>query len=61
MGRPIAICMSREEEKEGSKGSYRGVYVSGQDFFVLSLDPTEAKGERGSSSAAFILILRRQK
>jgi uncharacterized protein YxeA len=50
--------------KAGGKdlGAMSGVYISGQDYLCLSLNPDAAKGGGGStSSGAFILILRRQR
>jgi hypothetical protein len=44
------------------KGSSSGVYIAAQDYLCLSLNPEgDAKAEKGTSSGAFILILRRQK
>jgi hypothetical protein len=52
--------------KEGGeeKGDYTGVYIAAQDYFAISLnqgDKADAGADRGSSSGAFILILKRQR
>jgi hypothetical protein len=50
--------------KAGGKdlGNLSGVYILGQDYLCLSLNPDTAKeGDKPSSSGAFILILRKQR
>lgn len=47
------------DDKEVKKGNYQGVYIAGQDFFCLALNGEGA--DRGTSSAAFILILKKQR
>jgi hypothetical protein len=50
--------------KAGGKdlGSLSGVFISGQDYLCLSLNPDMAKeGASSTSSGAFILILRKQR
>jgi hypothetical protein len=50
-------------QKEGDKkGAYSGVYIAGQDYLCISLNPSDAKegDKKGTSSGAFILILRKQ-
>jgi hypothetical protein len=48
--------------KEAGK-SLSGVYIAGQDYMAVSLNPGEggAKDGAGKSSGAYILILRRQR
>ena len=51
------------EMKAGGKdlGKLSGVFISGQDYFCLSLNSEAAKENKTTSSGAFILILRRQR
>ncbi len=48
--------------KAEGEGTFRGVYIHGQDYLCISLNNAkdEDKG-RGESSASFILILRKQR
>jgi hypothetical protein len=43
------------------KGMYSGVYIAGQDYLCIAVNPEGGKADKGTSSAAFILILRKQK
>jgi hypothetical protein len=43
------------------KGEYSGVYISGQDYFSISLNAGEGDKGRGQSSGSFILIMRKQR
>jgi hypothetical protein len=43
------------------KGTYNGVYIAGQDYLSIAVNPEGGKADKGNSSAAFILILRKQK
>jgi hypothetical protein len=47
------------EGGEIKKGNYQGVYIAGQDYFSLALNGEGT--DKGTSSAAFILILKRQR
>jgi hypothetical protein len=50
-------------EKDGDKkDAFSGVYIAGQDYLCISLNKGEAKDDKakGTSSGAFILILRKQ-
>jgi hypothetical protein len=50
--------------KAGGKdlGTLSGVYIAGQDYLCLSLNPEASKeGDATSSSGTFILILRKQR
>ncbi len=56
----VKAALEKEGESEGVKnGNYGGVYIAGQDYFCLSLNGEGA--EKGPSSGAFILILKRQR
>lgn len=58
----VKAAMTVGGKQAGDKGAFSGVYIAGQDYLCLSLNPGE-KGEKaaGKSSAEFILILRRQR
>jgi hypothetical protein len=68
-GENQTVKVSGVGAKEGGKGAgeMSGVYVLGQDYLCLSLNPAGAKGNPApkatgkKSSGAFILILRRQR
>jgi hypothetical protein len=56
----VKAALDTEGEEKGiKKGNYQGVYIAGQDYFCLALNG--AGTEKGTSSAAFILILKRQR
>jgi hypothetical protein len=56
----VKAVLDKEGDDEGvKKGNYGGVYIAGQDYFCLSLNGEGAN--KGTSSAAFILILKRQR
>ncbi len=54
-----AVDKEAGDEKEIKKGNYGGVYIAGQDYFCLALNGEGT--DKGASSAAFILILKRQR
>lgn len=50
--------------KDSAEKALTGVYIAGQDYLSLSLNPTDgaaAKGDGPKSSGTYILILRRQR
>jgi hypothetical protein len=51
-----ATGLGKEQDKSG-----KGVYIAGQDYLSLSLNPEGSSREAGGSSGDFILILRRQR
>jgi hypothetical protein len=61
-GQKCKASLTSEGGKTAAGGDYTGVCIVSQDYICLSLNPEKGgDADRGGSSGAFILILKRQR